>query len=164
MKKIILSILVMFLAGYVFCQTPMNKDQEKKVKEIHKSVTKDNDVILKNSALSADEKKARVDANKSARDARLAVVLNSEQIAAVKVKDPIDWNKVYNKIDKAEKSRLKAERDQKVKEVDKQMKELDNQQGELKKQMNELKKKQKDLSDQQKILKSEKKAINAQYK
>jgi len=164
MKKIILSVLVMFLAGHVFCQAPLDKSQQKRVKEIHKSVTKDNDAILKNSAISADEKKDRVDAIKNSRDARLAAILTSEQIAAVKAKDPIDWNKVYNKINKAENSRLKAERDQKLKEVDKQMKDLDSQQDDIKRQMNELKRRQKDLTNQQKALKAKKKEINARYK
>ena len=164
MKKIILSVFVMFLAGHVFCQSPMDKDQQKKVKEIHKKVTKENDVIMKNSAIAVNEKKALVDANKNARDAQLAVVLNSEQVAAVKSKDPIAWDKVYNKIDNMEKSRLKAERDQKLKEVDRQIRELDGQQDDLKRQMNELKRRQKDLDDQRKALKTQKKGINAQYK
>jgi len=164
MKRIILVVFAMFLAGSVFCQVPLDKSQEKRIKEIHKNVSKEHDAILKNLALTVDEKKARVDATKNARDAQLAAIMTSEQIAAVKSKDPIDWNKAYQKIEKQEKSRLKDERDQKLREVDKNIREIDSQQEELKRQQNELKRKQKDLDDQRKVLKTQKKGINIQYK
>ena len=164
MKRIILVVFAMFLAGSVFCQTPLDKTQQKKVKEIHKNVSKEHDAILKNLALTADEKKARVDATKNARDAQLAAIMTSEQAVALKSKDPIDWKKAYLQIEKQEKSRLKDERDQKLREVDKLIRDVDSQKDEIKKQQNELKRKQKDLDDQLKELKTKKKGINAQYK
>jgi len=164
MKKIIFIGLFVFLTGNVFCQATLDKDQQRQVKEIHKNVSKEHDEILKNLTMTVDEKKYRVDNTKSARDAQLAEILNSEQINALKVKDPIDWNKIYLKIEKQEKSRMKAEMDQRLKEVDKEVKEVKTQQDDIKKQMNDLKKKQKDLGDQQKVLNEKKKKIKAEYK
>ena len=164
MKKIIFIGFFVFLTGNVFCQATMDKVQQQKVKEIHKNVSKEHDDILKNLTLTVDEKKSRVDATKNARDAELAAVLTSEQVNAVKAKDPIDWNKMYLKIEKQEKSRMKDEMDQRLKEVDKEAKEVKNQQDDIKKQMNDLKKKQKDLGDQQKALKERTKMIKAEYK
>ncbi len=166
MKKIIFIGILAFMAGNVFCQTaaPMDKDQQKKVKNIHKQVEKQHEDVLKNQTMTADEKKARVQATKNERDAQLDEVLTPEQASAVKAKDPINWDKTHGKIDKQEKSRLKAEKDQKLKDVDKQSRELESQQDDVKKQMNDLKRKQKDLDEQQKALKKKKKDINAQYK
>ena len=164
MKKFFLLGIIMLITGNVFCQTPMDKDQQKKVKEIHKEITKEHNAILKNSALSADEKKARVDATRGKRDSQLASVLSLEQKNTLLTKDPINWKKVYSSIEKQEKSRLKAERDQKLKEVDRQVRELDIQQAEIKKQMQDLKRRQKDLDDLYKQAKAKKKEINAEYK
>ena len=164
MKKIILAVFVMLLTIPVYCQTPLDKDQQKKVKKIHKDISKEHDNILKNTTLTVDEKKARVDATKNARDAQLATIMTSEQASALKSKDPIDWNKAYLRIEKQEKSRLKDERDQKLREVDKQIRDVESQQDDIKKQMNELKRKQKDLGDQNKVLRTQKKGIKAQYK
>jgi len=164
MKKIIIVVFAMFLAGSAFCQTPLDKNQQKKVKAIHKNVKKEHDAVLKDAALTVDGKKARFDATKIARDAQLAVLLTSEQIAVVKSKDPIDWNKAYQKIEKQEKSRLKDERDHKLREIDKQIRDIESQKDELKNQQNELKRRQKDINDQLKALKTKKKGIKAQYK
>jgi len=164
MKKIVFIGIFVFLAGNVFCQAPLDKDQQKKVKEIHKNISKEHDGILKNQTLTVDEKKSRVDATKGARDAQLADVLTSEQIDALKAKDPIDWNKMYLAIEKQEKSRLKSEMDQRLKEVDKEVKDLKNQQDDVKRQMSDLKKKEKDLGAQQKELSAKKKSIKAEYK
>jgi len=165
MKKIIFIGVFMFLAGNIFCQTtPMDKDQQKKVKQIHKEIQKQHGDVLKHPTMTVDEKKARVEATKSERDAKLAELLTPEQAEAVKTKDPVDWAGTHKKIDKQEKSRLKAERDLKLKEVDKEARELESQQDDIKKQMNDLKRKQKDLSDQQKVIKQNRKDINAQYK
>jgi chromosome segregation ATPase len=163
MKKIIFIGLFVFLTANVFCQAP-DKAQQKKVNDIHKSISKEHGDILKNQVLTVDEKKSRVDDTKSARDAQLADVLTSEQIDALKAKDPISWNKVYLQIEKQEKSRLKSEMDQRLKEVDKDVKDLKGQQDDIKKQMSDLKKKEKDLSEQQKALNAKKKAIRAEYK
>ena len=152
------------MAGNLFCQAPMDKEQQKKVKEIHRNITNDHKALLKNQALSVDEKKARVSASRTSRDAQLAVVLTSEQIDAVKAKDPIKWDKVVSDIDKQERSRLKGERDQKLQEVDRHLRDLKSQQDDVKFQMNELKRRQKDLAGQQKTLKTEQKQIKAQYK
>jgi len=164
MKKIVFIGLFVFLAGNVFCQTTLDKVQQKKVNDIHKSVSKQHSDILKNQILSVDEKKSRVDATKSARDAQLEEVLTSEQIEALKAKDPINWNKLYLQIEKQEKSRLKAEMDQKLKDVDKEVKDVKSQQDDIKRQMNDLNKKNKDLSAQLKELNAKKKAIKAEYK
>jgi len=164
MKKFFLLGIIMLIAGNVFCQTPLDKNQQKKVKEIHKEITKEHNAILKNSALTADEKKARIDATRGKRDSQLAAVLSVEQKNTLLTKDPINWKNVYGEVEKQEKSRLKAEKDQKLKEVDKQVKDLDSQQAEIKKQMQDLKKRQKDLDDQYKQAKAKKKDINAQYK
>ena len=164
MKKIILVVCAMFMAVSVFCQTPLDKDQQKKVKEVNKSVSKEHDAILKNSTLTVDEKKARVEATKNSRDAQLEVIMTPEQVAALKSKDPVDWNKAILRIEKQEKARLKDERDQKLREVDQKIREIDSQQDEIKRQQNELKRKQKDLNDQNKSLKTQKKGIIAQYK
>lgn len=154
----------MFLAANAFCQTPMDKDQQKEVKAIHKQVLKDNNDILKNQNLTADEKKYRIEASRNARDAKLDRALTSEQVSAVKAKDPINWDKTFNQIDKQEKSRLTAERDQRIREVDRELRDLSGHQDEIKKQMNDLKRRQKDFSDQEKILKNKKKSIKAEYK
>jgi len=164
MKKIIFISLFVFLTGNVFCQATLDKAQQTKVKEIHKNVSKEHNDILKNLTMTVDEKKSRVDGTKSTRDAQLADLLNSEQINAVKAKDPIDWNKMYLKIEKQEKSRMKAEMDQRLKEVDREAREIKDQQDDAKRQMNDLKRKQKDLGDQQKELKNKKKNIKAEYK
>ncbi len=166
MKKIVFIGLLVFMAGNIFCQTaaPLNKDQQKKVKNIHKQMEKSHNDVVKHPTMTAEEKKSRVHATKSERDAQLAAVLSPEQVEAVKAKDPINWDGTINKIDKQEKSRLKAERDQKLKEVDKQNSDLEGQQDDIKKQMSDLKRKQKDLDDQQKSLKQRKKEITAQYK
>ena len=164
MKRIVLFGFALLVAGNVLAQTPMDKEQQKKVKDIHKRVAKEHDIILKNLALTVDEKKARVAATQNDRDAQLAALLNSEQITAVKAKDPIAWSKVYSRIEKQEKSRLKDERDQKLKEVDRQIKELDSQQSDVKRQMDELKRKQKELDAQHRALKAQHKEIVAQYK
>jgi len=164
MKKIVFIGLFAFLTANVFGQVTLDKDQQKKVKEIHKNVSNQHNDILKNQGLTVDEKKSRVDDSKGARDALLADVLTSEQIDAVKAKDPIDWNKMYLKIEKQEKSRMKAEMDLKIKEVDNEAKVIKSQQDELKKQMNDLKSRQKELGDQQKALNARKKAIKAEYK
>ena len=166
MKKIIFIGIFMFLAGNIFCQTitPMDKNQQKTVKQIHKDVQKQHNDILKQPTMSADEKKDRVEASKSQRDAKLSEFLTYDQVVAVKLKDPIDWAGAHKKIEKQEKSRLKAERDVKLKEVDKEVRVLDGQQDALKKQMNDLKREQKNLDEQQKALKQRKKEINAQYK
>ncbi len=164
MKKLFIIGLLLFMAGNVFCQTAIDKDQQKKVKEIHKQVQKQHDEVVKHPSMSVDEKKNRVYATKNERDSKLADVLSPEQMEAVKAKDPIDWDGTIKKIDKQEKSRLKAERDQKLKDVDKQNRDLESQQDDIKKQMNDLKRKQKDLDEQQKALKQQKKDINAQYK
>ena len=164
MKKIVLAVFAMFLAGSVFCQAPLDKDQEKKVKNIHKNVSKEHEAILNNTLLTVDEKKARVDATKNARDAQLASIMTSEQAVALKSKDTIDWNKVHSRIEKMEKARLKGERDQKLKEVDQKIRDIDSQQDEIKKQQNELKRRQKDLDDQRKLLKTQRKGISDQYK
>ena len=165
MKKSIFIGIFVFLAGNIFCQTtPMDKNQQKAVKQIHKEIQQQHNDVIKHTTMSVDEKKARVEATKSERDAKLSGLLTSEQAAAVKAKDPIDWNGTVKKIDKQEKSRLKAERDLKLKEVDKDARVLDGQQDEIKKQMNDLKRKQKDLDDRQKELKQKRKEINAQYK
>ena len=164
MKKFVLFGMIMLMAGNVFCQTPMDKSQKKQVSEIHKKVTKEHDAILKNPTLTADEKKARIDATKTARDAQLAVVLSTDQKNALLAKDPIKWTKMYSAIEKQEKSKMKAERDQKLKEVDKQIRELDSQQAEIKRQTQELKRKQKDLDVLYKAARAKKKEINAQYK
>lgn len=163
MKKVLFISIFVFLAGNVFCQA-LDKDQQKKVKEVHKNVSKELDGILKNQVLTVDEKKARVDASKSSRDAQLAVIISSEQIDAVKQKDPVDWNKTILKIEKQEKSRLKDEMNQKLKEVDGEIKDLNTQQDDLKKQMSDLQKKQKSIGEQQKSLKAKKKAIKSEYK
>ena len=164
MKKIILVVAAIFWAGSVFCQAPLDKDQQKKVKEVNKSVSKEHDAILKNSTMSVDEKKARVEATKNSRDAQLAVIMTPEQVVALKSKDPVDWDKAILKIEKQEKARLKDERDQKLREVDQKIRDVNSQQDEVKRQQNELKRKQKDLNDQQKSLKTQKKGINAEYK
>jgi chromosome segregation ATPase len=134
------------------------------VKEITKQVQKQHDDIVKNSIITVEEKKSRVEASKSERDAKLAEFLTPGQVDAVKAKDPVDWKKINDKIDSREKSRLKSERDQKLKDVDRQMKDLESRQDDIKKQMNDLKRKQKDLDEQQKALKRQKKNINAEYK
>ena len=164
MKRIIFIGLFAFLTAHVFCQAPLSKDQQQRVKEIHKNISKEHDDILKNQTLTVDEKKSYVDDTKRARDAQLADVLTPEQINVVKAKDPIDWNKVYLKIEKQEKSRLNDEMEEKLKEVDKHLKELESHQDDLKKQMAELKKKEKDLGEQEKALKVQKKAIKDEYK
>ena len=164
MKRIIFIGLFVFLTGNVFCQATLDKDQQKKVKEIHKKISKEHDDILKNQTLSVNDKKSRVDATKNSRDAQLEVVLSSEQVNTVKAKDPIDWSKTYLKIEKQEKSRMKAEMDLKIKEVDKESKDVKVQQDDIKKQMKDLKGKEKELGDQQKALKEKKKAIKAEYK
>lgn len=164
MKKIIFIGILTFLAGNVFCQATMDKDQQKKVKDIHKEVVKKHADILKDPNITADEKKRRVDVTKSERDAKLSALLNSDQVNAVKAKDPISWDKMYLKIEKQEKAKLKAERDQRLREVDSQIRDVNSQNDDVKRQMNDLKRKQKDLNDQQKILKAKKKAINAEYK
>ena len=164
MKKIVFIGLFVFLTGNVFCQATLDKAQQKKVNEIHKSVSKEHSDILKSQILSVEEKKSRVDATKSARDAQLDDLLTSEQIDAVKAKDPINWNKVYLQIEKQEKSRLKDEMDQKLKDVDKEVKDVKSQQDDIKKQMSDLNKKNKDLGAQLKELNAKKKAIKAEYK
>ncbi len=167
MKKFFFVVL-MFVAGNVFCQTSqstaLDKEQEKKVKSIHKQVQKQHDEVINHPTMSAEEKKSRIYATKDERDAQLADVMTPEQAAAVKAKDPVNWDKAISKVDKQESTKRKAERDQKLKEVDKQAKDLDSQQGDVKKQMDDLKRKQKDLDEQQKALKQQKKDINAQYK
>ena len=164
MKKIVFIGLFVFLTGNVFCQATLDKAQQKKVNEIHKSVSKEHSDILKSQILSVEEKKSRVDATKSARDAQLDDLLTSEQIDAVKAKDPINWNKVYLQIEKQEKSRLKSEMDQKLKDVDKEVKDVKSQQDDIKKQMSDLNKKNKELDAQLKELNAKKKAIKAEYK
>ena len=166
MKKIIFIGIFMFLAGNIFCQTtaPMDKNQQKQVKQIHKQIQKQHNDVVKHQTMTVDEKKASVEASKNERDAKLAEILTPEQMATVKLKDPVDWAGAHKKIDKQEKSRLKVERDQKLKEVEKEVRVLEGQEDEIKKQMNDLKRKQKDISDQQKTLKQRKKEINAQYK
>ena len=165
MKKSIFIGIFVFLAGNIFCQTtPMDKNQQKAVKQIHKEVQQQHNDVVKHPTMTVDEKKARVEATKNERDAKLSGLLTSEQVEAVKVKDPIDWNGTVKKIDKQEKSRLKAERDLNLKEVDKEVRDIEGQQDDIKKQMNDLKRKQKDLDDQQKVLKQKRKDINAQYK
>ena len=164
MKKVILFGFAMLMAGSVFCQAPMDNNQQKQVKEIHKNVTKEHKAILNNPTLTVDEKKARLSATKDERDEKLAAVLTSEQVSALKEKDPIDWNKALSAIEKQEKSRLKTERDQKLKEVDKEIRVLDGQQDDIKRQMQALKRSQKDLDEQYKAAKAKKKEINAQYK
>ena len=164
MKKIIFIGTLMFLAANSFCQTPMDKDLDKQVKAIHKQVLKDNNDVLKNQSLTAGEKKNRIEASRSARDAKLAGVLTSEQVNAVKAKDPINWDKTLNQIDRQEKSRLTAERDQRIREVDRELRDISGQQDDIKKQMNDLKRQQKDFSEQEKVLKNKKKSIKAEYK
>ena len=112
MKKIFLAVFVMLLANNAFCQTPLDKEQQKKVKKIHQQVSKEHGAILKNQSLTVNEKRDRVDASKTARDAHLAVFMTQEQVVGVMSKDPIDWNKVYVRIEKQELSRLKNERKQ----------------------------------------------------
>ena len=164
MKKFVLFGIMMFIAGNVFCQTPLDKDQKKKVDEIHKNITKEHAAILKNVALTADQKKARIAATRGERDSQLAAVLTPEQKDALLKKDPINWDKAYSAIDKQEASKLKAEKDQKLKEVDRQVKDLDSQKADIKRQSADLKKKQKDLDNQYKEAKAKKKEIEAQYK
>jgi len=164
MKRFIFIGFLISLSGIVLCQTPLDKTQQKKVSEINKQVQKQHNDILKNSALAVDEKKSRVEATKSERDAELAKVLTPDQVNAVKAKDPINWTKVMDQIDKQERSRLKGERDQKLKEVDQQIRTVNGQQDDVKKQIKDLQRKQKDLNDQQSALKKKKKEINAYYK
>ena len=165
MKKVIFIGIFMFLAGNIFCQTvPVDKNQQKQVKQIHKEIQKQHSDVIKHPTMTVDEKKARVEATKRERDARLSGILSSEQVEAVKLKDPVDWNGTHKKIDKQETSRLKAERDVKLREVDKEIRDIDGLLDDIKVQMNDLKRKQKDLSDQKKVLKQKRKGINAQYK
>jgi len=161
MKRFISILVLVSLTGIVFSQTPLDKNQQKRVSEITKQIQKQHNDILKSTALAVDEKKSRVEATRSERDAELAKVLSPEQVNTVKAKDPINWSKVMDQIDKQEKSRLKGERDQKLKEVDQQLRVLSGQQDDVTKQMKDLKRKQKDISDQQSALKKKKKEINA---
>ena len=142
----------------------MDKSQQKMVKQIHKETQQRHNDVLRNPTMTANEKKAHIEASKSERDAKLSGLLTSEQVATVKAKDPINWNGTVDKIDKQEKSRLSAERDMRLMEVDKELRGIEGQQDEIKKQLSDLKRKQKDLDDQQKALKLNRKSINAQYK
>lgn len=164
MKKFISILAFISLAGVVFCQTPLDKNLQKKVADINKQIQKQHNDILKNTVLTVDEKKSRVEASKTQRNAELEKVLTPEQVTAVTAKDPINWSKVNDQIDKQEKSRLKGEKDQKLKEVDQQLRALGSQQDDVKKQIKDLQRKQKDLNDQQSALKKKKKEINAYYK
>ena len=164
MKKIIFIGFFVFLAGHAFCQEPLSKDQQKRVKAIHKEVLQEHNSIVKNQNISAQEKKSRIESTRSQRDTKLAAMLSSEQVNAVKAKDPIKWDKTHNQIDKIERAQMNAERDLKLREIDRQSRELSSEQDNIKKSLNDLKRKQKDLADQQKALKQKKKEINAQYK
>ena len=165
MKKSIFIGIFMFMAGNIFSQiAPMDKSQQKRVKQIHKEIQQRHNNLIKHPTMTVDEKKASVEATKSERDARLSGILSPEQVVAVKQKDPVDWDGAVRKINSQEKSRLKVERDQKLRDVDKEIRDVEGQQDDLKLQINDLKRKQKDLDDLQKILKQKRKDINTQYK
>lgn len=158
MKKVVFTVLFAFLAVNVYCQqVPIGKDQEKAVSRLHRDVTKELNDIAKQTRLSAADKKNRVDAVKRGRDAKLAEILSPDQIAAMMVKDPVDWNRTLNKIDE-------AEMEQQLREVENQEKGLERQQDEIKLQLRDLKETQKDLGEKQKALKAEKKAIKQRRK
>lgn len=167
MKKFMFISLV-FLTSSVFGQhiknVPLNSEQEKKVKALHKDVKDQLASVISNSKMGADEKKAKVQEIKNFRNEQLHRELLPEQIGTILEKDPIKWQDAIKQIDKSESTKLKAERDAKLGDLDKQIKDISNQEGSLQKQINDLKGKQNDLKNQRKKIEGQKKEVNKQYK
>ncbi len=168
MIKKILFIGLLFIAGSAFSQhiknVPLNSEQEKKVKTLHKDVNSQLKAVIENNKMTADEKKNKVYEIKAQRNEQLHKELLPEQIGTILEKDPIKWDNALKQIDKTETAKLKAERDGKLKELDKQITDLEKQNDGLQKQIDDLKQKQKELGNQVNGIKQQKKEVNAQYK
>jgi hypothetical protein len=161
MKKL-LFIGLLFVAGNISGQT-LTKEQEKQVKSIHKQVEKEVDGVVDNPQLTAEEKKSRIYAAKDRRDARLEETLTHEQAAAVKLKDPVKWNRAVDRVDRAESAKLKGEMHDRMKVIDEQDRELDTKEDDIDMRMKILKKEKEEIGLQRKALKQQRKTVKAQY-
>ena len=164
MRKVFLAGMLLLLSASVFCQEPLTKDQEKRVKAVQSETTKRLNAIVANEKMSPGEKKANMQLLRNERDAKLADFMTSAQVSQILAKDSVKWDAAIKKIDKNEATRLKNERQDKLNEISLQQKELDKRQAELDKQMKELKIKQEDIKKQRKVLKDKEKATKSQYK
>ena len=163
MRKIFLFGMLL-LAANVFCQEPLTKDQEKKLKTIQSETKKRLNSIVADTKMTAGEKKSNVQLLKNERDAKLADFMASTQASQALAKDPVKWDAAVKQIDKNETTRLKKEKQSRLSEIGIQQKELDEQETEIDKQMKELKARQDYIKKQQKALKDKEKAVKNEYK
>jgi len=164
MKKIFLLFGMLLFAASAFCQEPLTKDQNKKLKAIQKEATTELNKLVANDALTPDEKKRRVVSMKNDRNAKMAEFMGVLQVEKALTKDPVKWDAAMKQIDKNEANRLKAEKQKRLDEIASQQKELNKQQSELDRQMKELKGRQDKIKEQQKALKNKAKEVKKEYK
>ena len=163
MKKIFL-VGMLLLSASVFCQEPLTKDQEKKLKTIQKETTKQLNSIVDDEKMTSGEKKSNVQLLKNERDAKITGFMANAQVEAALAKDPVKWDAALKRIDKNETARLKKEKQSRLNEIDLQQKELSKQDKDFDKQIKDLKSRQDDIKKQQKALKEKEKAVKDEYK
>ena len=163
MRKIFLFGMLL-LAVNAFCQEPLTKDQEKKLKTIQQETTKQLNSIVSDTKMTPGEKKSKVQLLKNGRDAKLADFMAVSQVEKALTKDPVKWDAAMKQIDKNETTRLKEEKQKRLDEISSQQKELDKQQAEIDRQIKDLKGRQDKIKQQQKALNDKQKAVKNEYK
>ena len=164
MRKVFLAGMLLLLSASVFCQEPLTKDQEKRVKAVQSETTKRLNTIVANEKMSPGEKKSNMQLLRNERDTKLADFMADAQVSNALAKDPVKWDAAVKQIDKNETARLKKERQSRLDEISSQQKELNKRHAEIDKQIKELKAKQDDIKKQQKGLSDKEKAVKNEYK
>lgn len=149
---------MLFATGSLFSQT-LSKEQEIKLKDLHKQVQTQVDQIVDNDSWSLDDKKNRINVEKERRDARLDSIITPEQKLALQKEDPIEWEEVVKKIEKQASAKSKKEMNQKLDEIEETEKKLDSKEKELEQQEKKIENEKKDIEKQRKSLKEQRKQL-----